>query len=101
MPLCSMAEFLAFDLGAESGRGLVGSVRSGTLNVREVCRFPNIPIRIKDSLRWDFDAIWAAIAGTLAEVAVTRLAGIGVDTWGCDYGLIDRDGRLLEAPYHY
>ena len=96
-----MAAFLAFDLGAESGRALLGTVRLGTLDVREVCRFPNTPIRVGDSLRWDFDAIWRAIVDGLSRVADVPLAGIGVDTWGCDYGLIDRDGRLLEPPYHY
>jgi rhamnulokinase len=96
-----VANFLAFDLGAESGRAILGQLRSGVLGVREVCRFPNEPVRQLGSLRWDILRLWLEMQRAFERVADTRLQSVGLDTWGCDYALIGERGDLLENPYHY
>ena len=95
------SDYLAFDLGAESGRVMQASLHAGVLTLAEVCRFPNGPTRDNGSLRWDIHRVWREMQGALNQVGVTRFASIGVDAWGCDYGLLRRDGSLVEAPYAY
>jgi len=97
------ATYLAFDLGAESGRAMAGRLRAGVLDLTEIGRFPNEPIRDPVSLRWDFPRLWAEMQRALAHAASDgrAVASIGVDTWGCDYGLLDADGVLVSNPYHY
>ncbi|MEO7190165.1 MAG: rhamnulokinase family protein [Vicinamibacterales bacterium] len=96
-----MTAVLAFDLGAESGRAIRGELREEQLTLAEITRFPNLPVRATDgSLRWDIEALWAHIRGALDGLD-ERPTSIGVDAWGCDYGLIGADGALLERPYHY
>lgn len=92
--------FLAVDLGAESGRTILGRLNSGVLTLTEVRRFPNEPVRQAGTLRWDILRLWHEIKNGL-DRAGTRLDSVGVDTWGCDYGLIGESGQLLENPYHY
>jgi rhamnulokinase len=92
--------FVAIDLGAESGRVIVGTLDS--LDV--VHRFANGPVRIRDSLYWDIPRIFAEILrGLKAAFAKypTGLASVGLDTWGVDYALLDRDGDPIGLPYHY
>ena len=100
----SNLNFLAFDLGAESGRAMLGRFDGERLSLEEVHRFPNGPVRVFDSLHWDvlrlFDEMKKGLAAG-ARSACGTLASIGVDTWGVDYGLLGRDGALLENPYHY
>jgi rhamnulokinase len=93
--------FLAVDLGAESGRAMLGRLDAGVLSLDEICRFPNEPIRQNGSLRWDITRLWGEIRAGLGQVSGTPLRSIGVDTWGCDYALLDAAGRLVENPYHY
>jgi rhamnulokinase len=96
------ANFLAFDLGAESGRAMSGRLRSGVLDLVEVCRFANEPVRVDGSLYWDAPRIWLHLQRALAQVpAAPRVDSIGLDTWGCDYGLLGENGDLLGNPYHY
>ena len=99
------AHFLAFDLGAESGRAVLGRLRSGILDVSEVCRFPNQPLDQQGSLRWDirrlWSDLWSGMKGALDHLPVSKLESIGVDTWGVDYALLDKRGELIENPYHY
>jgi len=97
------AHFLAFDLGAESGRAMSGRLRSGLLELTEVCRFPNEPIRESGSLHWDFPRLWSDIQRSLQHIEHDgwRLDSVAVDAWGCDYGLVGKEGRLLGNPYHY
>jgi rhamnulokinase len=95
------ANFLAFDLGAESGRAILGRLRAGALDVREICRFPNEPVRQRGSLRWDILRLWLEMRRALERVADTKLQSVGLDAWGCDYALIGERGDLLENPYHY
>ncbi|HTS64470.1 MAG TPA: rhamnulokinase family protein [Candidatus Acidoferrales bacterium] len=99
-----MSHYLAFDLGAESGRALVGTLSGGRLTVEEIHRFPNTPVRVMDALYWDTLRLWHEIQhGISIAVRDRKLAldGIGIDTWGVDYALLGGDGKLLENPRHY
>jgi rhamnulokinase len=96
--------YLAVDLGAESGRVMVGKVGDGKLALVEVHRFSNGPIDKGGSLRWDFDALLGNIKTGLAKAVKAcegEVAAIGVDTWGVDYGLVDENGKLVGLPYCY
>jgi rhamnulokinase len=95
------AHFLAIDLGAESGRVMLGRLESGLLSVDEVCRFPNEPVRHHRSLQWDMLRLWLEIRRGLDQAAVHAPESVGIDTWGCDYALLGEHGSLLENPYHY
>src|SRR5215467_13726821 len=96
------ARFLAFDLGAESGRALTARLNSGVLELAEVCRFANEPVRVDGSLHWDTPRLWLQLQRALERhVPSERLDSIGLDAWGCDYGLLGEGGELLGNPYHY
>jgi rhamnulokinase len=95
--------FAAVDLGAESGRVLVGRLRDGQLTLREVHRFPNRPVRVRGSLRWDIHRLYAEILTGIHAAAAAHpgLCSVAVDAWGVDFGLLDARGKLLGLPYHY
>ena len=95
------AHFLAFDLGAESGRAISGRFRGGLLDIQEVHRFPNEPVRQNGSLHWDVLRLWLEMRRALERLSTPTLDSLGVDTWGCDYALIGEQGTLLQNPYHY
>jgi len=96
--------FLAFDLGAESGRALIGMLAERKIMVEEVYRFPNIPVKVGESIFWDVLRMWGEIK-TAASLAYSKLRGslesIGVDTWGVDFAFLDSNGELLGNPHHY
>jgi rhamnulokinase len=93
--------YLAFDLGAESGRAMLAELHAGVLRLKEIRRFPNEPLRQNGSLYWDVLRLWHEMGQALTCVADTPLTSVGVDGWGCDYALIGERGNLLENPYHY
>ncbi|MGO4881050.1 MAG: rhamnulokinase [Bryobacteraceae bacterium] len=99
-----MSHYLAFDLGAESGRAMLGTLDGGRLAIEELHRFPNMPVRVFDALYWDTLRLWhevqrgLAIAGRERKL---RLNGIGIDTWGVDFALLGADGALVDNPRHY
>ena len=93
--------YLAFDLGAESGRAVLGRLHSGILTIREVHRFANGPVEYGGSLHWDVARLWLEIRKALDSLEGSELAGIGVDAWGVDYALLGARGELLQNPYHY
>jgi rhamnulokinase len=96
--------FLAFDLGSESGRAIVGRLRSGRLSIEEIRRFANQPVHFNGALHWDAPRLWFEMQSALHSLSshdVAQLDGIGVDTWGVDYALLGENGALLENPYHY
>jgi rhamnulokinase len=96
--------YLAVDLGAESGRVMAGLLGAGTVELEEVHRFANTPVRTTDGLHWNVLGLYAEIVAGLRmarERYGPAAAGIGIDSWAVDYGLIDADGRLLGIPYHY
>ncbi len=94
---------MAFDLGAESGRAILGALCGGRLALSELHRFPNNPMRRPDGLHWDFSRLWDEIQTGISKAGERKipLDGIGVDTWGVDFGLLGADGLLLEPPFHY
>ncbi len=98
------ATYLAVDLGASSGRVMAGAWDGARFALRELHRFPNEPVRLQGHLHWDVLRLWHEIKIGLARYAAEAAgppAGIGVDTWGVDFGLLDGAGRLLGNPYHY
>jgi rhamnulokinase len=97
-------KFAAVDLGAESGRVLVGLFDGERVRLEEAHRFPNVPGRVLDTLHWDVLRLWNDIEDGLRKVASQHgagLSGIGVDTWGVDFGLLDANDQLLSNPVHY
>jgi rhamnulokinase len=95
---------LAFDLGAESGRVMLGAWDGESQSLEEVFRFPNRPLRCPDGIQWDVDTVYGSIITGLqagASAATTAISTIGLDTWGVDYAVLDDRQRLLGAPYHY
>lgn len=96
--------YIAVDLGAESGRVMVGGVSGEKITLEEVHRFSNGPIEVDGSLRWDFNKLFSEIKtgiGKAVKACGGEACGIGVDTWGVDYGFLDKEGKLIENPYHY
>jgi rhamnulokinase len=93
----------AVDLGASSGRVMAARVGPGTLELHEVHRFPNRPVRTAGTLHWDVLALYAGILDGLRAAGrdLGRLDGVGIDSWAVDYGLLDADGALLGNPVHY
>src|ERR1022692_3317307 len=99
-----MRHYLAFDLGAESGRAMLGTLDDGRLAVEELHRFANTPVRVFDALYWDTLRLWHEIQRGLAIAGrerKLRLDGIGIDTWGVDFALLGADGALADNPRHY
>ncbi len=92
---------IAIDLGAESGRVLLGTLDRGELAIEEIHRFPNIPIQQDSTLHWDVRRIWQEIRKALASPELPKIDSIGVDAWGVDYALLDEKGELLQNPLHY
>jgi rhamnulokinase len=99
----STKKILAIDLGAESGRGLIGSFDGDRLGLEVVRRFANGPVHTLESLHWDVLGLWREMLATLRKAAAEHgpLASIGVDTWGVDFALLGKDGTLLGNPRHY
>jgi len=96
--------FLAFDLGAESGRAVLGRLRNDRIELQEIHRFPNEPVQVGDSLHWDVLRLWKEMEHGLALAARDAgdsLISLGVDTWGVDFGLLDIHDHLIGNPFHY
>ena len=98
-----MATLAAVDLGAQSGRVAVGRFDGERLGVTEVHRFPNVPVRIGDTLHWDILGVYRDVLDGLRAAAgeAGRVDSVAVDSWGVDFGLIDTQGRLVQNPVHY
>jgi rhamnulokinase len=92
----------AVDLGATSGRVILGHVGHNELRLTPISRFPNGPIRGRDGLRWNVSGLYEHVLAGLAVAAAREpeLVSVAVDSWGVDYGLI-HDGRLVAEPFHY
>jgi rhamnulokinase len=97
------SDYLAVDLGAESGRGVIGRFDGERLALEEVHRFSNGPVRMLDTLHWDLPRLFDEVKAALrkAGAAGPGLDGVGVDTWGVDFGLVGRGDTLLGNPVHY
>ncbi|MDG6110101.1 rhamnulokinase [Dactylosporangium aurantiacum] len=99
-----MPDYLAVDLGAESGRVLRGALRDDLLTVTEVHRFVNRPVALPEGLHWDALALFADLSDGIAAAVAggsEPVAGVGIDAWGNDFGLLDRAGHLIGNPWHY
>ena len=99
-----MSRFLAIDLGAETGRAILGTLDRGRLTLEELHRFPNTPVRLATGLYWDTLRLFHEIRQALLICGRERkleLDGIGIDTWGVDFGLLGSDGALVDNPRHY
>ena len=99
-----MSHYLAADLGAESGRVMLGALANGKLSLEELHRFANTPVRLPTGLYWDSLHLFREIVHGLTVAGRERrlpITGIGVDTWGVDFGLIGRDGALIDCPHCY
>lgn len=95
--------FVAVDLGAESGRAVLGRFDGERMALEVMHRFPNTPVRLPDGLHWNVLRIIAEVKDGLAKAARKggRIESLGVDAWGVDFALLDRDGSLISNPYHY
>jgi rhamnulokinase len=102
--MSATANFLAVDLGASNGRVLLARWDGARFALEECHRFGNGPVEIMGRLHWNVLGLWQEIQQGLARYtshAQEAPAGIGVDTWGVDFALLDRVGRLLGNPAHY
>jgi rhamnulokinase len=100
-----MAEkaYLAIDMGASSGRHVVGTFDGQRLKLQEVFRFENGPVEMAGRLYWDWPGLWSCVRKGMAAAAQSGvpITSVGVDTWGVDFGLLGRGDELLGNPYHY
>lgn len=98
-----MEYYLAVDIGASSGRHILASIEDGKLKLEEIYRFENNYSRTEEGLCWDIDSLRKEVMAGIrhaAEIGKTP-ATIGIDTWACDYVLLDKDGQILYPVYAY
>jgi rhamnulokinase len=95
--------YLAFDLGAESGRAVLGTIDAGRLATREIRRFPNGPVDVRGRLRWDAPRLLAEMAAAVRECGAlgARPSSLAIDTWGVDFGILGPGGDLAGLPICY
>ena len=98
-----MKHYLAFDLGASSGRAMLGTVADGKISLQEVHRFENGAVDVDGGLYWNLLGLFAELKRGLAKALETgvELAGVAVDTWGVDFALLDAKGKFAGFPRHY
>lgn len=90
---------VAFDFGASSGRAIAGTYQDGRLEYKEVHRFDNIPVDNDGRMCHNFPAICKEVDAALSKI--NSADGLSFDTWGVDYGLLNKSGSLLRLPCHY
>jgi rhamnulokinase len=93
--------YLAIDLGASSGRAVVGYLDQGHLKYEEIHRFPNYGVELGGTLYWDILRIYHEIETILLKAKAYPIKSLSIDSWGVDFALVDKAGRLLENPVHY
>ena len=95
--------FLAIDFGASNGRAIVGRFNGGTLELDEVHRFENRPVYMGNTYYWDFPRLFLELKTGISEALkrYKKIDSLGVETWGCDFGLLDNNKMLLSNPVHY
>lgn len=99
----SGSAYAAVDLGADSGRVMIGRLDDSGLTLEPLHRFPNTPVVLPDGLHWNLLGLFAQVLDGLGAAAAHAgsLRGVGIDAWGVDYALLDSDRRVLGIPYHY
>jgi len=98
-----MEKFLIFDIGAGSGRAIVGSFEDSRIEFEEIHRFDNRPVFAAGELFWDILRLYSEVKIGI-EICMKKhkeINSMAIDTWGCDFGLIDKNGRLICNPVHY
>lgn len=98
-----MKQVLAFDFGASSGRAMLGRLENGTLSMTEIHRFSNDTVSVSGTMYWDILRLFYEVKQAfyrLRQMGET-IDAVGIDTWGVDFGLIGRNGKLLSNPVHY
>jgi sugar (pentulose or hexulose) kinase len=95
--------YLTFDIGASNGRSLIGIFNGKKLMVKEIHRFDNRPVFLTNTLYWDILRLYSEILYTIQKSVneYKHFCSLGIDTWGLDFGFIDKNGRLLGNPIHY
>jgi rhamnulokinase len=95
--------FLAFDIGATSGRSILGRLDNGRLQMKELTRFPNQMLQIGTHFHWNIYSLFEHLKAALVAVKKegVEISSLGIDTWGVDFALIAKDGTILGAPYAY
>ena len=95
--------FLAFDIGATSGRSILGTLDNGRLQMKELTRFSNQMLQIGNHFHWNIYSLFEYLKAALIAVNKegVKISSIGIDTWGVDFALIANDGAILGAPYAY
>lgn len=96
--------YIAADFGAGSGRVIVGCIENGELSLDEIHRFPNRQINLGGRIYWDFLSLYEELKTGLKKAFAkygSQIKSIGIDTWGVDYGLLDKNGRLISNPVCY
>ncbi|MEG1287420.1 MAG: rhamnulokinase family protein [Clostridium sp.] len=98
-----MSTFLAFDFGASSGRAIINKIENGKISMEEIHRFPNEPVFLGDKYLWDFPRLLSEMKVALKKASLLNetIEGIGIDTWGVDYGLLDEENNLIGLPMCY
>ncbi len=95
--------FLGFDFGASSGRAMLGRMEDGRIRLEEIHRFSNDPVMLAGRMVWDLPRLIFEMKRALTKVGQmkVKISGIGIDTWGVDFGLLDANGHLISLPVHY
>lgn len=93
---------LAFDFGGSSGRAMIGNFDGNQISISEVHRFSNDPVFVNGTMYWDVLRLFFEIKKSLIKAKqLGEIDSIGIDTWGVDFALLDKDGQLIENPIHY
>ncbi|MBO7680828.1 MAG: rhamnulokinase, partial [Thermoguttaceae bacterium] len=96
--------YLAVDMGASSGRHILGQFDGERIELEEIYRYVNGPIEMNDGYYWDFPGLWADVRKGLMAAAQRcgdTIKSVGVDTWGVDYAYLDKNGQVLANPHCY
>ncbi|MDR1135560.1 MAG: rhamnulokinase [Clostridiales Family XIII bacterium] len=92
---------MAFDFGASSGRAIIGAFDGAKIALKEIHRFDNNPVFLRGTYYWDFLNLYHETLNGLSAGRESGFDSIGVDTWGVDFGLLDKNGDLMQNPVHY
>lgn len=98
-----MKHYLAIDLGAESGRMMLGTLNNGQVSIREIHRFPNLPLEVDGSIHWNTEKLWSNVLAGCKKASDKGLqvSSVSTDSWGVDYLMFDEAERVISPTFHY